>query len=88
MNKNNVAAEGIEWLSRTITILIVMVGPGLLGQWLDRRLRTNYLALVGLGVGVTLGTYILILLAKRLTPPARGAPLSDEQEEVESESSD
>jgi len=80
MNKNIVAADGIEWLSRTITILIVMVGPGLLGRWLDQKLGSNYLAIVGLGVGLTLGTYILILLAKHLTPPARGEPLIDEEE--------
>lgn len=80
MNKNNVAAEGIEWLSRTVTILIIMVGPGLVGRWLDQKLGSNYLALVGLGIGLTLGTYILILLAKHLTPPARGEPLVDEEE--------
>ena len=80
MSKNEVAAQAIEWFSRTITILIVMVGPGLLGNWLDQQFGTEFLAIVGTIAGVTLSTFVLLLLAKQLTPPARGEALADDEE--------
>jgi hypothetical protein len=70
------------WLSRTLAITLVMVLPGVFGAYLDRRWGTTFLAPVGFGLGLLLGTAGLIILAKKLTPTARGNPLPwDESQE-------
>ncbi|MBX3423797.1 MAG: hypothetical protein KF752_19750 [Pirellulaceae bacterium] len=42
---------------------------------LDRRLGTQQFAVIGFAVGFLMGTTGLIVLARKLTPPARGKPL-------------
>ena len=89
MKDNDTATQAIEWFSRTITILIVMIGPGLAGNWLDQRLNTQYLSAIGIFLGLSLGTFILVLLAKNLTPPARGEPIPfEDDEELHADASD
>lgn len=41
-----------------------MAVPGLIGGYLDHRLGTNYCVLIGLGVGVVVGTIQLLALAR------------------------
>lgn len=64
-----------EWIARTLAIVLMMVAPGLVGAWADKQLSTNFLSLIGFGVGLAFGLVGLIVLAKRLTPPARGKSL-------------
>ena len=52
-----------------------MVGPGLLGAMADKKLGTGFLSPLGFVVGLVVGTIGLVVLAKRLTPPAAGKPL-------------
>ncbi len=73
----------LEWLSRTLAILLFMVGPGLVGSWLDKRLGTGWLTPAGLIVGMALATGLLILLAGKLTPKALGRPIPYDSEEDE-----
>ena len=76
--------QAMQWLSRTISILVVMVGPALFGRWLDTRYQTQFLALIGLVAGLILSTCLLLLLANKLTPPAGGEPIpydDDDQEQ-------
>ena len=77
---NPVLDKGLEWLSRTIAILIVMIGPGLLGSFLDARFGLRFLTPTGLVLGMLLGTFVLLLLVRKLAPPARGTPLSDDED--------
>lgn len=72
--------QALEWLSRTIAVLIFMLGPGLIGWWLDRKLGTSLLTPIGFLVGMVLATTALLALAKKLAPPARGNPIPFEDE--------
>jgi len=53
-------AEALEWVSRITSVGIVMVAPGLAGDWLDKRLGTGFLSLLGFGVGIAAGVTFLI----------------------------
>ncbi len=75
----------MQWLSRTIAVVIVMVSPGLIGLFFDRRLGTQFLTPAGFLIGTVLATVSLLVLAQKLAPPAAGTPLpfEDEEEDVE-----
>jgi hypothetical protein len=53
-----------EWVARIFAVVIEMVLPGLLGQYLDGRLGTRFLVLVGFGCGLSLGLWHLIMMTK------------------------
>ncbi|MFN3190523.1 MAG: hypothetical protein ACE361_08370 [Aureliella sp.] len=69
------AGNAIEWLSRTIAVLVLMGLPGGIGVLLDNQLETKYLMPTGVIVGFVLGTAMLIFLAVKFTPKAGGEPL-------------
>ena len=60
----------MEWVSRVMSMTIAMVGPVVLGVWLDKKFGTQWitpvLAVSGLAVGIT---YLLVLTAS--TKPMR-----------------
>lgn len=58
-------AAAMEWVSRITTISLEMVLPGLAGQWLDQKWGTNFLALVGFALGLTIGIWHLLALTKQ-----------------------
>jgi hypothetical protein len=72
-----------QWFGRTLAATLLMVGPGILGAFLDRRFGTNFLAATGFIGGLVLGTAGLIVLAQKFTPPARGQALPWEDESAE-----
>lgn len=92
--------QAAQWLSRTLATALLMVIPGLLGAFLDQKFGTAFLAPVGFGLGLTLGTVGLLVLVRQFSPPARGKPLpwddesdssdgeESEVEEIEAEKSD
>ena len=51
-----------EWVSRILAVSAEMVLPGLAGQWLDKRLGTSFLVLVGFGIGITVGIWHLLIM--------------------------
>lgn len=57
----------MEWVSRIMAVSIEMVVPGLAGQWLDARLGTKFLVLVGFALGLTLGIWHLLVMTKAAT---------------------
>ena len=59
-------AEAMAWVSRIMTVSLEMVLPGLAGQWLDGRLGTKFLTLAGFALGLTAGTYHLLLMTGSL----------------------
>jgi hypothetical protein len=64
----------MEWAYRVFAVVVVMVGPGLAGNWLDRRWGTGFLALVGFALGLTAGVAYLIAMTKSKRgdePPGR-----------------
>jgi hypothetical protein len=58
-------ARGMQWVARITTVALEMVLPAVIGGWLDQRLGTNMLVLVGLLIGVPLGLWHLIKMTKR-----------------------
>ena len=62
------AAVASQWASRVITTTVVMVGPGLVGLWVDRRLGTIMLfGALGFAAGLTMAIWYLV----RITTPAK-----------------
>ncbi|MEN6459551.1 MAG: AtpZ/AtpI family protein [Thermoguttaceae bacterium] len=58
----------MQWSSRITTISLEMVVPGLIGYWLDQRLRTGFLLLtLGIAIGLTTGIMSLVRIARQ--PP-------------------
>ena len=55
----------IDWVSRVLAICVVMVLPGLGGDWLDKRFGTSFWTLIGFAFGFASGFTALILLVKR-----------------------
>lgn len=63
---------GFDWASRVLTVVVVMVGPGLAGDWLDQKWGTAFMGPLGFIVGVPLGIYYLVQVTKPrpVKPPA------------------
>jgi len=61
--------EALDWVSRIFSVVIVMVGPGLLGQWLDHKFGLHFLATVGFVGGLLMGMAYLIWLVGKLGKP-------------------
>lgn len=67
--------QGAQWVSRTLAVVLVMILPGVIGNWIDGRFGTSVFMPLGFGLGVITGIVVLIVLGKQFTPPARGAPI-------------
>ncbi len=57
-------ARGMEMVARVMAAAMMMVLPGLGGQWLDRQLGTNWLVLVGFVFGISVSIYYLIVITR------------------------
>jgi hypothetical protein len=55
----------LAWAYRIIAVSAEMVLPGLLGNWLDGRLGTHFLVLVGFGLGISVGIWHLLLMTRQ-----------------------
>ncbi len=81
--------QASQWMTRTLAIAVVMVGPGILGSYLDQKIGTSFLGMTGFVFGLVVGTIGLLVLARRFTPKARGKPLAwPDDEEAGAESDD
>lgn len=58
-------AKGIQWVSKITTVALEMVVPALIGMWLDQKLGTLFLGLLGIILGVPLGIWHLMKMTKR-----------------------
>ena len=65
-------AIAMEWVSRIFTVALEMILPGLGGQWLDRKLGTGFLVLVGFVLGLTLGITHLLMMTKVVAGKGEG----------------
>jgi hypothetical protein len=57
-------ALAAQWVARIMAVSVLMVAPGLAGQWLDRWLGTSFLALVGFGIGISSGLGSLLVMTR------------------------
>ncbi|HMO84073.1 MAG TPA: hypothetical protein PKC18_04035, partial [Lacipirellulaceae bacterium] len=46
-------------------VALLMVVPGIGGQWLDRRLGIRWGGLVGFAIGVTVGVWYLVAMTRQ-----------------------
>ena len=58
-------ALAMEWVAKITTVALEMVLPGLLGEWLDGKFGTNFLALVGFALGITVGVMHLLAMTRQ-----------------------
>jgi len=58
-------ALAMDWAARIMAVSLEMVLPGLAGVWLDRRLGTQFMALVGFAFGMLAGLVHLMAMASR-----------------------
>jgi hypothetical protein len=58
-------AAAMEWVSRVFAAALMMVLPGLGGQWLDARWGTQFVGLAGFVVGLVGGVTYLIAVTRR-----------------------
>ena len=58
--------EAFDWVARILAVALVMFLPGLGGDWLDKRLGTRFLVLVGFAFGLTVGVAYLIWITQTL----------------------
>ena len=65
----------MQWVSRITTVGLMMVLPALGGRWLDDRRGTNYWTLIGLVLGLVVGLWQLLQIAR---PKQRGRADSSE----------
>lgn len=69
-------ADAFQWVARMTAAALMMVLPGLFGQWVDRKLGTSWFALVGFGLGIAGAlAYLLavtaVLSRRNQSPPNR-----------------
>ncbi|MEQ8211251.1 MAG: AtpZ/AtpI family protein [Lacipirellulaceae bacterium] len=58
-------AAAMQWVSRIFAAAMLMVLPGLAGQWLDGKLGTSFLVLIGFAGGLIAGMAYLIAQTKQ-----------------------
>jgi hypothetical protein len=61
-------ALALEWVVKITTVALMMVLPGLGGQWLDARWGTRFLALVGFAFGLSAALWYLLQMT---APPKK-----------------
>lgn len=59
-------ALAMEWVGKIITAVLMMVLPGLAGQWLDGKIGTGFLSLLGFGFGIALAIAYLLAISKAM----------------------
>jgi len=62
--KPHPVALAMEWVAKITTVALEMFLPAVGGGYLDRRLGTNYWALVGVVVGVVVGMCHLLQMTR------------------------
>ena len=63
-------AAAMEWVAKITTVALEMFLPAVGGHYLDQHFRTNYWALIGLGLGMTVGMWHLLQMTQ--SKPRRG----------------
>lgn len=65
-------ADAFQWVARMTAAALMMVLPGLFGQWVDHKLGTSWFALLGFGLGITSGLVYLLVVTAGLSRQNRG----------------
>lgn len=62
-------ALAMEWVTKITTVGLEMVLPGVGGAYLDKYFHTSFLALLGFGLGLTVGIWHLLQMSKQPPEP-------------------
>lgn len=77
-------AAAMQWVGRIFGAAIMMCLPGLGGQWLDSRLGTHFMVLVGFAIGLAASMAYLIAATRQAEARRKAARTSgDESEKIE-----
>ena len=60
-------AAAMQWVARIMGAAVAMVLPGLAGEWVDRKLGTKWIVLVGFVFGISLSLYYLLAITRPRT---------------------
>jgi hypothetical protein len=55
----------MQWVGRIFAAGLMMVLPGLAGEWIDGSLGTSFFVLLGFVVGISTSLYYLILVTRQ-----------------------
>jgi ATP synthase protein I len=58
-------AVAMEWVTKITTVGLEMVLPAIGGAFLDKRIGTNYWALIGVVVGMVVGMWHLLQMTRK-----------------------
>ncbi len=58
-------AVAMQWVARVFAVSLMMVLPGLGGQWLDARWQTRFLGIAGFVLGLVGGMAYLIAVTRQ-----------------------
>ena len=73
-------ALAMEWVAKITTVGLEMVLPGVGGVYLDKYFQTTFLALLGFGVGMTVGILHLLQMSRQPPdPPMAAEELQDKE---------
>ena len=61
-------AVAMQWVGRIMAAAAIMVLPGLMAQWLGRKISADWITLVGFCIGLATGIYYLIAVTR---PPTK-----------------
>lgn len=64
-------AAAMQWVSRVFAAALMMILPGLGGQWIDERWGTRFIGLAGFAVGLVVGVTYLIAATRQTTVARR-----------------
>lgn len=66
----------MEWVARIVAAGLIMVLPGLGGNWVDQKIGTHFVALIGFAFGIALSLFYLLTITrnKTTTPTPPTAP--------------
>jgi hypothetical protein len=57
----------LEWVARIVAAGLIMVLPGLGGDWIDQRIGTHFVALLGFALGIASSLVYLLAITRNTT---------------------
>jgi len=69
-------AVAMQWVARVFAAAMMMTLPGLAGQWLDKRLGTHFIVLIGFALGLV-GSMAYLIAVTRASSAARTKSQTD-----------
>ena len=59
----------MDWVARIVVAGLIMVLPGLAGEWIDNRIGTGFVALIGFALGIAISLVYLLAITRKANRP-------------------